>query len=83
MARAIFGESPRKKGSAEKKKERKKKLTVCGILRRGNDFDENLTRTGFRHVYEAKGEPAFRHIGSSLLLDGSHCLRTVRNFFVL
>jgi hypothetical protein len=49
----------------------KKKLTVYRILRCGNDFNENLTRTRLRHVYEAKGDPAFGHKGSSLL-DGSH-----------
>jgi hypothetical protein len=32
-------------------------VTVCSrILCRGNDFDEDLTRTRLRHVYEAKGD---------------------------
>ena len=53
----------------------RRKLTVCRILRRGNDLDQNLTGTRLRHVYETKGDPAFGHKGSSLL-DGSHFLRT-------
>jgi len=58
----------------------KPKLTVCGVLRRCKDFDENLTRTRLRHVYEAKGEAGFGHEGSSLL-DGSHYfLRTTNSF---
>jgi hypothetical protein len=58
-----------------RQKRKGKKLTVGRILRRGDDFDENLTRTGLRHVHEAKGGPAFGHKGSSLL-GGSHFLRT-------
>jgi len=50
------------------------KLTVCRVLRGCDDFDENLTRTRLRYVYEANGDPAFGHQGSSLL-DGSHFLR--------
>ncbi len=57
------------------------KLTVCRVLRRCNNFDENLTRTRLRHVYEAKGEPAFGHKGSSLL-DGSHFLRNEQELCV-
>ncbi len=49
----------------------KPKLTVCRVLRRCSDFDENLTRTRLRHVYEAKRDPAFGYKGSPLL-DGSH-----------
>lgn len=49
----------------------KLKLTVCRVLRSCDNFDENLTRTRLRHVYEAKGDPTFGHKGS-FLLDGSH-----------
>src|ERR1700755_1226621 len=58
----------------------KPKLTVCRVLCRCNNFDENLTRARLWHVYEAKGEPAFGHEGCSLL-DGSHFLHTTNRSF--
>ena len=51
----------------------KSKLTVCRVLRRCNNLDENLARTRLRHVYEANGDTAFGHKSSSLF-DGSHSL---------
>lgn len=64
-----------------------RQLTICGILRRSSDFDENLSRTRLRHVRDAKSDPVFRHKGSSLL-GGSHCYAMKRereggNFYQL
>lgn len=67
----------------QKNERPKLKLTVRRVLRRCDDFDENLTGTRLRYVYEAKAEPGLGNKRSSLL-GGSHFLRAGnRNFWVL
>ena len=66
----------------QKNERPKLKLTVCRVLSRCNDFDENLTGTRLRYIYEAKAEPGFGNKGSSLF-GGSHFLRASNmNFWV-
>ena len=59
---------------------RKPKLTVYRVLRRCDDFDENLTGTRLRHIYETKGDPGFGQKDTSLL-GGGHFLRTSNRSF--
>jgi len=49
------------------------KFPIYGILRRCNNFDEDLTRTRLLHISDSESNPILCHNGSSLL-DENHCL---------